>query len=99
RQALSPERARVGAGAPVRVDLGLVEVHRDPRSVAAEPLREVDDVRIQTHADEAEDRARPATPGLDVVDDEERPDVAGELLHRVQPLRAVYPHATFGLHR
>src|SRR5699024_12618936 len=87
-QRLPAKGAGVAPGRPVGVDLRLGQAHRERGAVAAQPLGQGDDVRIQVHPVEGEVPAGAADGGLDVVDDEQRTDLLGEVLDLVQPFAA-----------
>src|SRR5699024_1345028 len=91
------EGARVDTGRPVVLDLRFVQVHRDGDAESAQALGQIDDVGVQAHPVEGEVAAGAAVPDLDLVDDEQGPDVTGEVLDLVEPLAAGDVDPSLGL--
>src|SRR5690606_483442 len=78
-KSLAAEGTGVLARRPVLVVLGLDQVHRQWRAEAADALGQAYDVRVKIHAVEAEVAAGTATSRLDVVEDQQRTEIAREL--------------------
>src|SRR5690606_11881636 len=74
------------------------EHDREGQAVTAERLGQSDDVRLDAHFFKAEKGTRPATTGLDVIDDQQHFVLAAELLKLTHPLGGSSVQTTFTLY-